>query len=309
MAFRIPEKNPIEGQSLNVLRQTGTLPSVLFTAVKRSDGRTVIPRGRDTVHAGDEVFAIGSAEAIEQLMQLFGVVPQRLNRVIVAGSGRIGIYLAEALEERGVQVSVIDPSMRRAEVASAKLRRSRVLCGDYLDEEVLQEAGVEEADGFVSVTGEDETDILACVAAKQLGARRVLSLVQKPRNLPLLASIPTIDGAVSRHLTAVSHILRLVRRGKIVSVASLHEIQAEVLELLAGERFPNYAKADQGGEVPSRRPHRRHRPGRSNPSSLRLRSGAPRRSSGCLLYAGGHPGRRTTVRLPREVVMQVRLVL
>jgi trk system potassium uptake protein TrkA len=75
---------------------------------------------------------------------------------------------------------------------------------------------------------------MACVTAKQHGAARVLALVQQPRYLPILESIPTLDAAVSRHLTAVSSILQLVRRGQIVSAASLREIDAEVIELVAG---------------------------------------------------------------------------
>ena len=88
--------------------------------------------------------------------------------------------------------------------------------------------------GFVSVTGDDENDIMACMTAKEQGAQRVLALVQQPHYLPLLARIPRLDGAVSRHLTVVSNILRLIRRGNIVSVASLHGIEAEVIEIVAG---------------------------------------------------------------------------
>ena len=90
------------------------------------------------------------------------------------------------------------------------------------------------ADGFVSVTGDDENDIMACVTAKQNGAARVVALVQKPRYLPILAAIPTLDAAVSLHLNAVNNSLRLIRRGPVVSAASLREVDAEVIELVAG---------------------------------------------------------------------------
>ena len=87
---------------------------------------------------------------------------------------------------------------------------------------------------LASWTGDDENDVMACVTAKQHGAARVLALVQKPRYLPILENIPTLDAAVSRHLTVVNNILRLVRRGQIISAASLREIDAEVIELVAG---------------------------------------------------------------------------
>jgi trk system potassium uptake protein TrkA len=94
---------------------------------------------------------------------------------------------------------------------------------------------------------------MACVTAKQNGAKHVSALIQQPRYLPILADIPLLDAVVSRHLVAVSEILHLVRRGHIVSAASLHEIEAEVLEMIvdpgakiAGKtvnsiRFPDHA--------------------------------------------------------------------
>jgi trk system potassium uptake protein TrkA len=217
------------------LGEEGFISNLCFTAIKRRQGETIIPKGNDYILEGDEVFAIGSREAIAHLLELSGVsLNQRLNRVIIAGSGRIGIYLAQALEASGTQVKMIEADLEKAEAASNILKRTTVLHGDYLDPGFLEEAGVNGVEGFVSVTGDDEHDVMACVTAKQNGAARVLALVQKPRYLPILAAIPTLDAAVSSHLTAVGNILRLVRRGQIVSVASLREIDAEVIELVAG---------------------------------------------------------------------------
>ena len=154
----------------------------------------------------------------------------------MAGCTGIGIGLAQRLEEAGAHVTIIEQDLAVAEAASEKLRRAIIIHGDPLHEDVLEEAAVSEADGFVSVTGDDEHDIMACVAAKQKGAGRVLPLIQKPRYLPVLDAMPTLDGAVSRHLTVVGHILRLIRRGEVISVASFHEIDAEAIELVAGER-------------------------------------------------------------------------
>ena len=146
----------------------------------------------------------------------------------------IGIALALALEKNDTDVKLIEADAIQAELASRLLRRTTVLHGNYLKFRLLEEAGVHDVNGFVSVTGDDENDIMACMTAKENGARRALALVQQPRYLPLLARIPRLDGAVSRHLTVVSNILRLIRRGNIISVASLHGIDAEVIEVVAG---------------------------------------------------------------------------
>ena len=247
VSFRIKQTNPLIGKSLAELDANGLLNDIRFAAISRR-GRSdnghpiingsrhiVIPRGPDALQQGDEVFVIGSAIAVEQLLRISGITfNQQLNRVIIVGASPIGIELARVLEERDTNVKLIEADQAKAALASQMLKRTTVLHGNYLQFRLLEEAGVEEVNGFVSVTGDDENDIMACMTAKENGAQRALALVQQPHYLPLLARIPRLDGAVSRHLTVVSNILRLIRRGQVVSVASLHGIDAEVIEIVAG---------------------------------------------------------------------------
>ena len=247
VSFRVRQANPLIGKSLAELDANGLLNDIRFAAISRrgrsdnghpiSNGNRhiIIPRGADALQQGDEVFVIGSALAVEQLLRISGITfNQQLDRVIIVGASPIGIELARVLEERDTNVKLIEEDQTKAALASQTLRRTTVLQGNYLQFRLLEEAGVEEVNGFISVTGDDEGDIMACMTAKENGAQRVLALVQQPRYLPLLARIPRLDGAVSRHLTVVSNILRLIRRGQIISVASLHGIDAEVIEIVAG---------------------------------------------------------------------------
>ena len=235
-ALRIKANNPFVGKSLAELNVNGVISDIRFAAIKRLGSENVIiPKGDDILQQGEDVFVIGSTVAIEQLFRLFGIIINtRLDRVIIVGASVIGIELARTLEGNGTDVKLIEADEKLADLASQTLRRTTILHGNYLQFQLLEEAGIEEVSGFVSVTGDDENDIMACMTAKEHGAQRVLSLIQQPRYLPLLARIHRLDGAVSRHLTVVSNLLRLIRRGNIVSVASLHEIDAEVIELVAG---------------------------------------------------------------------------
>lgn len=247
VSFRIKQSNPLIGKSLAELDTNGLLKDIRFAAISRlgrsnngspinnGNRHIIIPRGADALQQGDEVFIIGSALAVEQLLRISGITfNQRLDRVIIVGASPIGIELARVLEERDTNVKLIEANPTKAALASQMLRRTTVLQGNYLQFKLLEEAGVDEVNGFVSVTGDDENDIMACMTAKENGAQRALALVQQPHYLPLLARIPRLDGAVSRHLTVVSNILRLIRRGQIISVASLHGIDAEVIEIVAG---------------------------------------------------------------------------
>ena len=247
VSFRAKQSNPLIGKSLAELDANGLLTDTRFAAISRR-GRSnngdptqngnrhiIIPRGDDALRQGDEVFVIGSSLAVEQLLRISGITfNQQLDRVIIIGASPIGIELARVLEENDTNVKLIEEDQAKARQASQMLKRTTVLHGNYLQFRLLEEAGVDGVNGFVSVTGDDENDIMACMTAKEQGAQRVLALVQQPRYLPLLARIPRLDGAVSRHLTVVSNILRLIRRGNIVSVASLHGIEAEVIEIVAG---------------------------------------------------------------------------
>ncbi|MXY27313.1 Trk system potassium transporter TrkA [Candidatus Poribacteria bacterium] len=248
VSFRIKQSNPLIGKSLAELDANGLLSDIRFAAISRP-GRSsnnghpinngnrhiIIPSGSDALQQGDEVFVIGSTIAVEQLLRISGITfHQQLDRVIIVGASPIGIELARVLEERDTNVKLIEADPEKAALASQSLKRTTVLQGNYLQFRLLEEAGVEAVNGFISVTGDDENDIMACMTAKENGAQRVLALVQQPRYLPLLARIPRLDGAVSRHLTVVSNILRLIRRGQIISVASLHGIDAEVIEIVAG---------------------------------------------------------------------------
>ena len=247
VSFRVKQSNPLIGKSLAELDANGLLSDIRFAAISRrgpsnngypivnGNRHTIIPRGEDSLQQGDDVFVIGSAIAVEQLLRISGITfNQQLDRVIIVGASPIGIQLARVLEERDTDVKLIEADQHKAAFASEMLRRTTVLHGNYLQFRLLEEAGVDEVNGFISVTGDDENDIMACMTAKENGAQRVLALVQQPHYLPLLARIPRLDGAVSRHLTVVSNILRLIRRGHIVSVASLHGIDAEVIEIVAG---------------------------------------------------------------------------
>ena len=247
VSFRARQSNPLIGKTLAELDASGLLADIRFAAISRrgssnngnpiSNGNRhiIIPRGTDALRQGDEAFVIGSSLAVEQLLRISGITfNQQLDRVIIVGASPIGIGLARALEENDTNVKLIEADQTQARLASQTLKRTTVLQGDYLQFRLLEEAGIEGVNGFVSVTGDDENDIMACMTAKENGAQRVLALVQRPRYLPLLARIPRLDGAVSRHLTVVSNILRLIRRGNIVSVASLHGIDAEVIEIVAG---------------------------------------------------------------------------
>ncbi len=233
IAFHVQQNNPIIGSSIEELSHQKTFSKLRFVAIKQKSGATILPKGRDEIQPGDVIFVMGSRSAITNLLKISGISPQhRLERLVIAGATAIGIEISKLLESESVKVTIIEPNLQNAEKASSILTKATVLHGSFLDRQILAEAGITQADSFVSVTGDDEDDIMSCVMAKAEGAQRTMPLVQEPTYLPILASITEIDSAVSRHLTLVNDILRLLRRGDVLSAVLMRDVDAEVLELV-----------------------------------------------------------------------------
>ncbi|MAT75006.1 hypothetical protein CMK14_07650, partial [Candidatus Poribacteria bacterium] len=237
IAFHIQSDNPLINQPIqNIVRQDA-FSRIRFTSIKRKNGKTIIPQGSDSVLEGDEIFVMGSKPAVSELLQFSGVpLRHKLERLVIAGATPIGIQTARMLESKPIQVTIIETDLKQAEHAVSVLKKATVLHGSYLDPNLLAEAQISYADSFISVTGDDEDDIMACVMAKSAGVERTMPLIQRPLYLPILASITELDSAVSRHLTAVNDILRLVRPGHVLAATVLRDIDAEVLELVVQNR-------------------------------------------------------------------------
>jgi len=152
-------------------------------------------------------------------------------RLIFAGGGNIGRRLAKALQDR-YQVKIIEQDPRRAQKISEELEKSIVLQGDAADETLLLEENIEGTDVFCAVTNDDEANILSAMLAKRLGARKVMSLINRPAYVDLVQS-GTIDIAISPQQATIGSLLTHVRRGDVEMVHSLRRGAAEAIEAVA----------------------------------------------------------------------------
>jgi trk system potassium uptake protein TrkA len=198
-----------------------------------------VPHSEDFMLAGDLVYVVANADHIRRTLSVFGHEEQEATRVVIAGGGNIGFYVASALERRKARtnVKVIEPSRERAAAIADQLRSTIVLNGSALNREILREADIEETDTLVAVTNDDKINLLACVMAKRLGAKRTLTLVNDP-SFGGLTSRLDIDAVVNPRAVTVSRVLQHVRRGRVRAVYSIGNGEAEVLEAEALETSP-----------------------------------------------------------------------
>jgi len=203
------------------------------------NGRLIVPKSKDMLRVGDLAYVVAPRDQVRRTLVIFGHEEPKASRVIIAGGGNIGFYVAQELERREPQtrVKIIETSRPRALQIADQLTRAVVLNGSALDQDVLREAGVEDADTLVALTNDDQANIIACVMAKTLGCTRNLSLINDV-SYPALANALGIDAYVNPRAVTISRVLRHVRRGRIESVHSLQNGAAEVIEAEALETSP-----------------------------------------------------------------------
>jgi trk system potassium uptake protein len=292
IGMRVKPDAPLAGRRIAEVEKLRPGVRALVVAVERA-GETVIPTGSTGVEAGDQVFILGEPRHLPDVLPLAGYSRFNLKRVVIAGASREGRFLAQILEEHKIECTILESERRRALAVAEELRRGLVLHGDATDLELLEMEGVGDADGFVAYTGSDERNILSCMLAKSLGTRKVISLIDRTRYLPLVSRVG-VDAAVSPRLSAVSAILRYVRRGNVLAVAALKGTRAEGIEFDVTSRFrhpatPPPRHPPRGAPPPVGDAGGRHHPGEAGDHPARLGFDPHRRPGDRLLPPGDPP--------------------
>lgn len=227
VAVRAFQGGPLVGHPLKDLRQHMPSIDTRVAAIFRGD-RPIAPDGDTVLEPGDEVFCLAATQNIRQVMRELRRMDKPVRRVMIAGGGNIGQRLAMALE-RDYLVKVIEHNKRRCEVLAGRVGRALILQGDATDESLLQGENVEEMDIFIAVTNDDENNIMSSLLAKRMGARRVVSLINRRSYVDLLQA-GQIDIAISPAQATIGQLLAHVRRGDVTQVYSLRRGAAEAIE-------------------------------------------------------------------------------
>ncbi len=230
----------LEG-GLLVGRQLKDMPTV---APKKVDMRvaaifrgteSIPPTAECVIEAGDEVFFLAAREHIPAVISEMRKFDKPNKRIMLAGGGNIGGQLA-AMMEKNYQVKVIEARGPRARELSATLDSTIVLLGDAANPDLLHEENIESMDVFCALTNDDEANILSSMLAKRMGAKKVMSLINRAAYVDLVES-GLVDIAISPHQVTIGALLAHIRRGDVVAVHALRRGQAEAIEAIAhGDR-------------------------------------------------------------------------
>ena len=198
-----------------------------------------IPRSGDQLMAGDLAYVVTTKEQVRRTLGLFGHEETEATRIVIAGGGNIGLYVARAMEKKQsrTKIKLIEHNRARAVTIADQLRRTVVLHGSALDQKLLLEADIDHADLMVALTNDDQVNILSSVIAKRLGCKSNLVLINNPTYHEFARSLG-VDAHVNPRAVTISRVLQHVRRGRIRGVHNIQGGAAEVIEAEALETSP-----------------------------------------------------------------------
>jgi trk system potassium uptake protein TrkA len=229
--MNIESNNWVCGKTVEELDHAGPPKNSLIELIFRG-AQVIIPHGGERLEEGDHAYIVASSSDVAAAVRFMGLQARKLERVFIHGGKQAGILMAQHLEEKGIAVTLFETDPRRCEKMATLLKRTVIINADGMDETVLMEHRIEEADAYLAVSGDDEDNIIACLLARRLGANKVVALTDHLNYFGMGQRLG-INTMVSPRLAAVDRTLQFVRKGRVLSVTSFREEEAEAIELIA----------------------------------------------------------------------------
>ena len=207
------------------------------------EGDLSIPNGNTELKQDDKAIFMGLSSSLDQLAGRFFHEKGVTKKVAVIGGGNVGEMLAVNLEDAKINTKIIEKNPERCEVLAEKLSNTLVLRGDGTDLALLNEEEIGSSDVAVSVTNNDEKNLLCSLLAKQLGVKRVIARVSKNANIPLFEKVG-IDIAISDKMAALNEVKNIILDGKVDILATVEQGKGEIIEIRVNESFDNIRVMD-----------------------------------------------------------------
>jgi len=192
---------------------------------------TLIPRGDTQFKEGDQVYLTTTKSGVEQIYKFTGKVRADIKNVMILGGSKIGYKTANDLCKSKFNVKLVENDKNKAFELADDIPSCLVIHGDGRNVELLEEESIEDMDAFISVTGNSETNIMSCLVAKSKGVKKTIALVENMDYFQLSHSIG-IDTLINKKLLAANNIFRYIRKGEVVAMMKLNNMNGELLEFI-----------------------------------------------------------------------------
>ena len=206
-----------------------------IVAIKRDDD-TINPSGMDELRTNDLAYFMTTKEYIPYIRKIVGKEHYTdVKNVIIMGGGKTAVRAALSIPSY-MNVKIIEKSSQRCEKLNELLEKEEamVIHGDGRDLGLLEEEGIKNTQAFVALTGNAETNILACMTAKKLGVRKTVAMVE---NLDYVSMAESLDigTIINKKTIAASHIFQMMLEADVDNLRSLMLVDADVAEFTAAE--------------------------------------------------------------------------
>ena len=251
IGLRVEKHSGIIDKSLSEIVEEHNDIEFRVIAISRR-GRTIIPRGSNKIMASDHIFVVTKTDHIQKIISIAGHSNVTLKKVMIAGGSDVGRILAKKLSAdiQKWQIKLIEPDKDVATDIANNNKEILVLHGNPTDPNLLVIEGIQEMDAFISVTDDEESNIISCLMAKHLEVKKTVALVSKSQYVPLSQTIG-IDAIVNVKASASDEIHRQIRQGMMHTVKALSGVKAEVIEVEAGKNCQILNKKISALKIPA----------------------------------------------------------
>jgi len=229
IGVKVRNNAPIVNKFLFDLSNDKTIYRIV--AIKR-DSETIIPRGSDRILPEDILFFTTTPEHVNDIRILTGKDVIEINRVMILGGGRISLKVAQLLPSH-IQIRIIEKNKEKCYHLAEKVENNvLVINGDGRNTDFLIRENIKNCDAFIALTENSETNILACVTAKNLGVPKTVAEVENLDYITMAQKL-NIGTVINKKLIAASHIYRFLLNADVSNVKCMTFADAEVAELVA----------------------------------------------------------------------------
>lgn len=231
-AKNMPKLKGLSLQDVNTI-----LPGMLVVALSRN-GKVIIPHGGDVIAENDFLYVIGEKDPIIKLNNEVHEIGTytNLQKVMIIGGGKTGLYLAKRLSDFGISVKIVERDLARCHYLAEKLEDVMILHGDGTDRQLLEEENIQEMDGFVTATGYDEDNLLLALMAKEYNIADVIAKVSRGIYTELVSNLG-VDMAINPLDIVTSNIAKMIQGKKKIISNQLVQGQAEITEIIASHNM------------------------------------------------------------------------
>ncbi len=234
LEYKLKEGMPLVDKKVKECQFT---KNTLIVGITRN-GELFIPNGDTTLLAEDKLIFMGTSHSLDILAGTFFHDRESVKSVTIIGGGNVGMMLAQSLEAVKIKTKVIEKNYERCDYLSQTLNNTLVINGDGTDLKLLDEEEIGSSDVTISVTNNDERNLLTSLLAKQLGTKRTITRVSKVLNIPLFEKVG-VDIAISAKNSALNEVKNALEEDNVGILATVEQGQGEVLEIDLGMEFNN----------------------------------------------------------------------